>query len=483
MLKNLELTSTVRRILRILAPAIVITALGTELGNAQPLDVGAEKQVFLDGRFIEQAQGVELVVNRPRPTGEKLLEVEYPWEDHWIGDYLSVLQEGDQIRMWYDSSDRRGMTGVGYAFSTDGGRTWIKPKIGIVEYQGSRENNLVLTGVHGIHIFRNRPDAPKDEKYCLFSGQPNRLYVSEDGFHWKPKGKTPFLNLGGHSGLDSQNVMFWDSRIHKYVAYPRLNVGRLMRTVGRSESPRLGDFPDPIVMLARDDRDPPGMDFYTSATIHYPFAADAYYMFPAAYHHWPSPPNPGNDGPLDLQFAASRDGAHWLRPDRRPIIRRGLDGTWDGGCMYAGYGLSRDGHELSLYYTVHDITHGAYVLRGYLGGVITRAVYRLDGFISADSGYQVGSLTTPPLIFAGDRLEINFDASAGGWVRVELLGPRGQAFPGFTQKEADKLVGNSLARLVTWAGKQDLSAWKGKPVKLRFVMRDAKLYAFEFPTH
>ena len=454
---------------------------------AAPIQVGTAKQVFIDGRFLGSKQGVELVVNRPRATGETLLVPENPWESGWIGDYLSVIQEGGRVHMWYDSSDRaaikdpkQGMTGVAYAYSSDGGATWVKPKLGVVEYRGSSENNLVIKGVHGFHLFRNRPAAAADERYVLFSGQPNKLFVSGDGFQWKAKGSEPFLNMAGHSGLDSQNVMFWDSRIESYVAYPRINLPPFSRTVGRTAIPTLGDFPDPVVVLGRDGKDPPEMDFYTSATIQYPFPADAHYMFPAAYHHWPSPPHPSNDGPLDVQFAARRDGVDWKRPDRRPIIRLGLEGEWDSGCMYAGYGLARDGEELSLYYTAHDLTHGAYVKRGFLGGKISRAIYRLDGFMSVDAPYEGGSFTTPSIRFDGDLLKLNLDASAGGWIRVELLDESDRAISGFTREDADQILRSSVAATVSWRGATDLSQVKGQRVRLRFLMRDAKLFAFQF---
>ena len=212
----------------------------------------------------------------------------------------------------------------------------------------------------------------------------------------------------------------------------------------------------------------------------YPFAADAYYLFPTAYHHYPSPPHPGNDGPIDIQFAASRDGIDWVRPDRRPIIRMGFDNQWDDGASYAGYGLSRHGDELSLYYTANDVTHGAYQERGCLGGTITRAIYRLDGFMSVDAVYEGGEFTTPPLVFHGDRLEINFDGSAGRWARVEILDATDRPIPGFTEEDGDKISGNAVDHLVSWNGRSDVSTLKGKPVKLRFILRNAKLYAFQF---
>ena len=39
-----------------------------------------------------------------------------------------------------------------------------------------------------------------------------------------------------------------------------------------------------------DERDPSPSDHYTSAVVQYPWAADAYFMFPSAYLHYPPPP-------------------------------------------------------------------------------------------------------------------------------------------------------------------------------------------------
>ena len=148
--------------------------------------------------------------------------------------------------------------------------------------------------------------------------------------------------------------------------------------------------------------------------------------------------------------------------------------------MYAGYGLSRDGEELSLYYTAHDVTHGAYVKRGFLGGKVSRVIYRLDGFMSVDAPYEGGSFTTPQIHFDGDLLQLNLDASAGGWIRVELVGEGDRPISGFTRQDADQLTRSSVAATVSWKGVTDLSKLKGEPLKLRFLMRDAKLFAFQF---
>jgi len=473
--------------LMIIFESLLMGAVLSEVAHGAPLEVGSAKQVFIDGRFVEAGAGVELVVNRPRITGEKLVTGDKPWEDFWVGGYMSVIQEGDRIRLWYECADTRGGDHVAYAESTDGGATWAKPALGIIEYQGSRENNLVVAGIHGASVFGNRPDAPEAERYGMYVGSPNKAFYSSEGFHWTETGKTPFLDpaVNPHLTLDSQNVVFWDTRLRQYVVYARFNVpattvtAGIVRCFGRGQSGAFGDFGRLDIVLRPDDHDPIDLDFYTSAAIEYPFAADAYYMFPAAYHH--TPPPPPNDGPIDVQFAASRDGVNWVRPDRRPIIRLGFDGAWNAGCMYAGRGLSRHGDELSLYYKANDITHGAYpALNRGPRGSISRAIYRLDGFMSMDAGCEGGEFTTPPLVFEGGRLELNFDGSAGGWARVEIRDLEGRPIPNFTEQDADRVTGNAVAKPVTWGGSGDVSALAGAPVKLRFVMRDAKLFAFQF---
>ena len=105
---------------------------------------------------------------------------------------------------------------------------------------------------------------------------------------------------------------------------------------------------------------------------------------------------------------------------------------------------------------------------------------RLDGFISADADYSGGELLTPSIRFSGSRLELNVDTGAGGSVLVELQHDNGQPIQGYTADEAMYICGNSVRMPVCWGDRQDVSELAGKPIKIRFVMRDCKLYAFQF---
>jgi len=145
-------------------------------------------------------------------------------------------------------------------------------------------------------------------------------------------------------------------------------------------------------------------------------------------------------------------------------------------------GLARMGDEVYHYYVAYAHSHGEYVgfreLRGI--GAIYLAVQRLDGFISADAAYTGGWLETPPIIFSGCRLELNLDCGATGHTLVELLDAGCTPIEGFTAEEADPIRGNHLHYTVTWQGRNDVSRLAGRVIRLRFTMRNAKLYAFQF---
>jgi hypothetical protein len=128
--------------------------------------------------------------------------------------------------------------------------------------------------------------------------------------------------------------------------------------------------------------------------------------------------------------------------------------------------------ELSLYATESYWTGTSSALRRY--------TLRPDGFVSVNAPMRGGELVTKPLTFEGKRLLLNVSTSAAGSVRVEVQGPDGKPLPGFSLSDCDDLFGDSLDREVTWKGRADVGSLAGKPVKLRFVMHDADLYALRF---
>jgi len=477
------------------------------------IDIGSYRQLFLDDWLIREAEGVSLTVNRPVKTGERLLVPDRPWEAARQGAYKTILDDCGIYRLWYQASSKSGEEELllCYAYSLDRGRTWIKPSLGLVEFQRSRQNNIVYAPpghpqgqCHGGTVYKdpNEPDG-SPRRYKLFywmdrheeseerrreTVAPRRKHddfapdhtkgphqwmgfaFSHDGLSWTPWERNPVM----HNFGDTQNVFFWDDQREMYVAYTR--VWDPWRMVGRSETDDISSWPNPEPCHGYDDRDPGNTDLYNNACIKYPWAKNAYFMFPSVFHREPGERHVS--GTLDIQLAVSRDGINWSRPSREPIVRLGIEKTFDSGSIYAAVGLTREGDRISLYYTGYDNHHGEEA-RPY-GGVMSRAVIRVDGFTSVDAGYPGGMLATRPLVFSGEKLELNFDGSAGGEIRVEIQDEDGDPVPGFELEKSGPMKGNSVCRRATWEDDPSLSSLAGKPVSLRFEMVDVKLYAFGF---
>ncbi|MEJ1973103.1 MAG: hypothetical protein WDM96_11785 [Lacunisphaera sp.] len=80
-----------------------------------------------------------------------------------FGFFTGTLQEKDRLRMWYMARDRKGASRIAYAESKDG-VNWTKPDLGLVEFAGSKANNLT-TAESGVAPFLD-PNAPPAERYA-----------------------------------------------------------------------------------------------------------------------------------------------------------------------------------------------------------------------------------------------------------------------------------------------------------------------------
>ncbi len=447
----------------------------------------AERQsrvVFIDDRVIATKNNIAYKINLPEPTGERLIVADRPWESGYIGGFTSVLEDNDRIHLYYDVMDSSEQFGVAYAVSTDRGKTWTKPDLGIIQYNGSTNNNLILRNHLGTSAFFTSPSTPSTMRICLVTLDSNntqmiRMFCSADGLHFNAVGAVPFLagSAAPYMTLDSQNVVFYDHQLDRYLVYARCNypsskIGGFDRRFVRAESKDLVSFENFQLVLQADNQDPPDFDFYTTAATEYIYAPNAYLMFPAGFQH-----TAGDDGTVDIRFALSADSVVWKRPMREPIIARGSSGAWNGGTLYAGYGLTRDENKLYLYYTGLSATHhGPWVK----DGVITRASYRIDGFVSLDAADTPGEVTFSETLVSGSRLELNAIVADSGEMKVELLDSSGTPIPGYTLAEAKQLTGDHISMAVSWNTKNDVSALLGTHVKLHVKFKNAKLFAFQW---
>jgi hypothetical protein len=112
------------------------------------------------------------------------------------------------------------------------------------------------------------------------------------------------------------------------------------------------------------------------------------------------------------------------------------------------------------------------------GSFAVRLRQRLDGFVSLDADSQGGYIITKPLVFDGDQLALNI--SAPGSASVALLDADGSAFPGFAVEDCEPIKGDSTTYVVKWRSGSHVGELQNRPVRIKVVLRDAKLFAFQF---
>jgi len=485
--------------------------------RTKPIELGSHKQLLFDELFLAKSKGITLRMNRPVQELDPVLVADKPWENLGIGAYNTVMLEKGRLRMWYDATardnKRRLRRLLCYAESKDG-KHWDKPQLGLIAFNGSKKNNIVAppgseASQQGGTVFRD-DRAPASERYKLWtkyqaSKEDNKngigtglwAMISPDGLRWKLLREG--YPLGRGNAADSQNVCFWDKDVGKYVGFVRMKTRRTEQRqrdcyVGLMTSDDFRNWTWAKEVFRADERipapagvklnPPPFVDLYTPGGMKVPGIPNAYILLPTPYYHWSEGWKDAFPSNIDVGFATSRDRVNWWRPPEfEPFLRLGPDGSASSGMIFSNPWPIVRGDEIWIYYAGigrdHRQTHREWGRSPSRSGIF-RARIRLDGFVSADAGYKGGEFTTPLVTFTGRRLELNIDGSAGGWLQVEILSPKNKPVPGYRLDRCDTIRGNSVKKAVTWQGKSDVSKLTGKPIRLRFVMRSIKLFAFQF---
>ena len=447
------------------------------------IDVGDRKQLFLDDGFlIERDEGIRYVINRPTKHADNPLIVpDRPWEQQ-VQLYGSVLWDADNAtyRMWYTCRTHRygkdGSVVVGYAVSRDGLK-WDKPSLGILDYEGSTNTNLVLDpgpgGSGGVCVLDTPWDIPEKRYKMLYKtieeGGGIKVAFSPDGLHWE---KHPETVLGGV--FDTFNVALWDGE--RYVAYVRINQRprKRFRSLGRIESEDFIHWTKPTMVLGTDDQDPKDSDLYTSAAFKYEEADRAYFMFPSLFD-W-------RTGKLAPQLATSRDNLNWRRvSNREAVIPHGPPNSYESQEIMVGAPPVVKDDKVYVYYHGDNRPHwGGMGAPFEVKSGISLATDRLDGFVSVEAGDKPygGSVTTIPIQFTGSHLKVNADATWGE-IRVEILDDTNQVIEGFAADACDPVRGDSVRHCVAWPN-ASVGDLVGETVKLRFHLTASRLYAFQF---
>ena len=485
-----------------------------------PFDVGTRAQLFVDQVLVRESKGVAFTLHPAEKHGKNpLLKPDRPWEGWNVEIYGTVLYDEEEkiFKMWYlgggpgyfPDSDKYANPCL-YATSHDG-ITWEKPLVGTIQaLKGGKHNAVALVDLAS--VIKDKEDSDPARRYKMIchswidrppASRGYSTMISPDGLNWKPFSAKPiargfdvitgyydetrrlyvamvkiYTETRGFSRrafylLTSKDFEHWTEPQLIWTADLRDDLGSLARIEEVRPMLRLPDNPG----LMRTE--PYGIGFYPteSCALAFPwiFTINNYV-----------PPQNGRDGPMEIQFASSRDLVNWDRHFRTPCIPHGAVGEWDSGMVYTQSRALRVADEIWLYYGGINATHACTCFyeaegkapEGKYRGSIGLAKWKLDRFVSVDGPAEGGALTTIPIVFSGERLEVNARVKVGGSLSVEILDAAGHRMDGFEPSEPFR--GDHLRQPITWRGSKSVAGLRGKPISLKFNLKNSELYSFAF---
>jgi hypothetical protein len=434
------------------------------------------RYLFLDNRVVERAENAVLRVGQARKDlHNPLFGEEKPWEARFDNLYANVLREPSTglYRCWYSPfivdeaaravarAERKSKPyrplkremGVCYAESRDG-LSWNKPALGLVEFDGSRENNMVFRGPHGAGVFRDARERDPARRYKMFfQDKTTSGAFSRDGVHWSDP--VPFAAIGAVG--DTHNNAIWASALSRYAGITRLwDRATKQRLVGRTESEDFLNWTKAVEVLRADPRTPESQTYAMPI-----FEYAGLYLGLLMMFHVPS-------DTVACELAWSADTVRWERVDPgRALIPLGGAGAYDSGCVYAAAAPVVLDDGIRLYYGASNGPH-----TGWRDGFFCLAHLRPDGFAAMEAR-DAATLITRPVEVSGDSLRVNVDAG-GGELRVGVVGEER-----LSVERCAPVRGDHIDAACLWRG-VNLKHLRGKRVQLVFALRSARVYSFHF---
>ena len=452
-----------------------------------PIDIG--RQLLVDDFLIEKT---DLARRFHRPTkyeNNPILKPETDLEFNRPNNAIACPKSGgvwwnpdlQRFQMWYEAG---WINTICYATSRDG-LHWDRPNLDL-----QPGTNRVLPSdmkCDSWTVVLDYGASDPRQKYKMFVRGPGgqmsgTSLVSPDGIHWGDRVET------GVTG--DRSTMFYNPFRKKWVYSLRSGFRGRSRHYWECDDFLAGakwNVGDPVVWAAADRLDPRDPETKRIPQL-YNLDAVAYESLMLGMyeiHHGPENDKCEKTGLpkiTELNFAYSRDGFHWHRPDRTPAIRAERRDVWDRGYVQSlGNVCCVRGDRLWFYYSGFQgdaSKTGKFWLRNgmYDRGATGVAFLRRDGFASMDAGDTPGTLTTRPVLFTGTHLFVNAVASRGE-LRAEILDEAGKPIEPFTLASCRALQADSTIAPLTWNG-GDLSVLRRRPVRLRFTLQNGSLYSF-----
>ncbi len=432
-----------------------------------------------DNESIPHTQNLKLEMRQPErhPANPVLRRGEPGSPDaHGVQFYGSVIRDQGKYRMWYVAFDDAGKSAVAserwraaYAESVDG-VTWVKPDLGLVEFGGSKKNNLVdvggAWGFVNLKVIKDESDPDASRRYKMtthvYFRHKTRLgtllpFVSADGLTWRPvkevkpvKGElrkqdllVPGFHLepacglyqwDGQYFLTAQNAMPHTHhyqgrvvRLHRSADFENWSATSTLAFVRTPQHEYLG-----AGRSREGEQNHEGIAVWNRGNV-----------LLGIYGRWHGAAE-WKDVTVDLGFVLSNDGHNFREPKHEwTFLERGKDGSWDQGGILQGQGFENIGEQTFVYYGAWDPrgTGGAEVKRGGVGiAALPRdrfADLRVDTSGEGPGDYQMpkvkAELITDSFEVKSPRFFINADClGEEAALRVEVLDHLERPVPGYS---------------------------------------------------
>lgn len=453
--------------------------------------IGDDAVLLLDDRIIAESQHVQRIVHPGRKDAVPALEPTHPWE----GDRLYVMgtphydEATNEFRLWYMARTmvgRKTQDYVLHATSKDG-VNWDRPNLGIYDYNGSTDNNILLDHVHSPSVVVETTEEG-DCRYRMvamrYSPRGYHTATSEDGLHWP----TFIKAVNGGDNV----TMTRDRRTKQYLMFNRQRVslgGHDRRAIFLSVSDDFISWSDPTPVMVPDDRDDASWvtdprkertEFYNMTVLPY----ESHYLgFLTVCHFKPTAKvtttnQSSTDGPIHVELVHSHDGRTWHRLEsREPILEPG-PAQWDQGMILSLSSPIVHDDEVWIYYTGFNVQHGG--PRPPKRSVIGRAVWKRDRFVALRAvSEHTGVIETVLLNPGQQHFQINVDASQGR-VTAELLDARGNVIPGYECEACIAITGDDLRASLRWEHQSMTPV--DQPFRARLYLEKSELFSIRFVT-
>ena len=368
------------------------------------------------------------------------------------------------------------ITGLLYAESPDGIK-WTKPFLGITEFGGTKENNILGLNIHGASILLDLEDDDPGRRYKLIARDdtpPRNIFVSfsEDGIHFGER--IPIINDWKLPG-DTHNFVLKDNESGLYVFYTRM-FSREIRTVARLVSEDFIHWHD-----AREIFRGTGLDDQIYAM---PVFKQGELFFGLADVFHGGDESLSHHDHVDVELCYSADGIRWQRvAPGLPLIPNGAGpygtGECDAGCCYASVPTD-DGEDYRFYYMGGNGAHYSWRETGLCCAKLQKN--RLAGVTARDGEnfvYQTRTLSVDL-----SKATVCADIDAGGCIEYELLDTNGNPVPGFSAEQCVPITSSCDQAKLQWKTIHELP----ERCMIRFYCYKSIIYLINgisnvYPTH